>query len=222
MIPVDLWRVSLDVPGNDSPEFLSPDELLRLGRIKHAASRQAFLRARVATRRVIADYLACDPGHIAFEYNVNGKPSIADQVHALSFNVSHSGPHCLIAVTRHGPVGVDIEPVRPGRDFLALARRFYTATENEVLSARSDAGLFYRMWTLKEAHIKARGLKLLDGLDRFECQYENSGRLVCTDRSANPAEYWASRQWDYESVYVAAVVVAGRDIELQEFKLDSA
>ncbi|HBE92073.1 MAG TPA: hypothetical protein DDW55_05925 [Gammaproteobacteria bacterium] len=217
---VHLWSVSLDVASNNLPEILSTDELLRLGRISHVSARQAFLRSRVATRRVLAKYMSCPAEKISFSYNPNGKPGIGNESQTLDFNVTHSGQHCIIAVTRGRQLGVDIEPVRPGRDYQALARRFFTPAENNLLSSSSDETVFYRIWTLKEAHIKARGLKLLDGLDRFECQQERDGELVVIDRSANQDERWTHSQWEYASGYEAAVVIACDYIEMQIYRLD--
>lgn len=217
---VHLWSLSLDSRSNDLPELLSTDELLRLGRISHASARQAFLRSRAATRRILGEYLSCPARQISFSYNPNGKPGFEDHSQTLDFNVSHSGQHCLIAVAKGHQLGVDIEPVRMGRDYQALARRFFTPAEIRMLSSSSDESMFYRIWTLKEAHIKARGLKLLDGLDRFECRQESSGELAVIDGLADRGESWSHSQWEYAAGYEAAVVVACGRIEMQRFRLD--
>jgi 4'-phosphopantetheinyl transferase len=216
---VHLWSVSLDDACNDLPELLSTDELLRLGRISHASARQAFLRSRVATRRVLAEYLSYPAEQISFSYNSNGKPGLGDDKQALDFNVSHSRQHCIIAVSKGQRVGVDIEPVSAGRDYHALARRFFTPAENRLLSSTTDEMLFYRIWTLKEAHIKARGLKLLDGLDRFECRLNSADGLAVIDGSADQAESWSHHQWQFAPGYEAAVVVACDRIEMQTRRL---
>lgn len=215
---VHLWSVFLDDTSNDLPALLSTDELLRLGRISHAGARQSFLRSRVATRRVLADYLSCPPGQISFRYNSNGKPAIEDDSGELEFNVSHSKQHCIIAVTKGQQIGVDIEPVSAGRDYHALARRFFTPAEIQLLSS-SDESMFYRLWTLKEAHIKARGLKLLDGLDRFECRLNSADGLAVIDGSADQAESWSHHQWQFAPGYEAAVVVACDRIDIQTRRL---
>lgn len=207
---VELWQVSLGDTANDHPELLSTEELLRFGKIKHAQARQSFLRSRVATRRILAQYQDRQPDQVDFHYDQNGKPSLTNNQQGVEFNLSHSGDQCLIAVTQGKPVGVDIERVTSGRSYQALAKRFYTPAENQLLVDSSDETLFYRMWTLKEAHVKARGLKLMQGLDRFECSLTSDGELDVHDKQEGQG-VWAQLQWSHAAAYEAALVVSGID-----------
>ena len=65
------------------------------------------------------------------------------------FSLSHSGGLALCALS-HGPVGVDVEVVRPRR--AGLPRRVLSGGE----LARFDGSWedFYRLWTLKESWCK--------------------------------------------------------------------
>ena len=52
------------------------------------------------------------------------------------------------------------------------------------------------MWVLKEASVKARGMKLLAGLDRFQCSLSEDGILKVTDKlRQDDAGNWSARQW---------------------------
>ena len=96
---VHVWSVALDEAELDLPELLSDDEISRLGRIHHSRARLVFLRSRVALRLILASYLDCPGTDIIFNYNENGKPALSsDKSHSLTFNLSHSGNHCLLAV----------------------------------------------------------------------------------------------------------------------------
>jgi len=213
---VELWTVDLAAQELDEPDVLSADERLRLGRITHAPARRAYLRGRVALRRILAGCLDCDPGTIVFRYGPNGKPALADDVSDLQFNVSHSGSLCLVAVTRQRAVGLDVEAVVARRDHRALARRFFTPAEQDLLETTQEpAKMFVRLWTLKEAAVKARGLKLLQGLDRFECLMAD-GVLSVMDRKSEEGELWSSRQWQCAPGFQAAIVVEGAGIEVIE------
>ncbi len=91
---------------------------------------------------------------------VGGVPSPA------GFSVSHSGGHGLIALVPHGRIGVDVEERTPRRNLNDDIRLLFAPGERAELEAadpdrRTD--LFYRLWTLKEAVLKAAGLGL--GLD---------------------------------------------------------
>ncbi len=83
----------------------------------------------------------------------------------LRVSLSHSRMLAAAAVTAIGPVGVDLEPVRPV-DALALARRWFPAPEAAWLALlppgqRDEA--FLGLWTQKEAIAKALGTGLRGG-----------------------------------------------------------
>ena len=99
-----------------------------------------------------------------------GKPRLVSPGR-LEFNLSHSGDHALLAVSRERPVGVDIEVVRPIRERDSIVSRYFTDAERISFDAvppplRDDH--FFRLWTRKEAFLKALGVGLSGGLDRVE------------------------------------------------------
>ena len=72
--------------------------------------------------------------------------------------LSHSGGWVVLAACARGPLGVDVEPVRPRAGVERLAARFFTPAEHACLAACAEPGrmlLFYALWTAKEARIKA-------------------------------------------------------------------
>lgn len=79
----------------------------------------------------------------------------------VSFNLSHSGLHGLIAVERAGRIGMDVEVRRPRPDLLGTVRTIMTPLEARTLSrfpkSEKDHRL-YRIWTLKEAIAKVLGM----------------------------------------------------------------
>lgn len=87
----------------------------------------------------------------------NGKPALRDG--RAQFSLSHSGFYVALAVAER-PVGVDVERVRP-LDW-QVARRCFTALEMDWLSAEPTGEAFCRLWTGKEAILKATG----EGLTR--------------------------------------------------------
>ena len=96
---------------------------------------------------------------------VGGVPSPA------GFSVSHSGGHGLIALVPHGRIGVDVEERTPRRNLSDDIRLLFAPGERAELEAadrdrRTD--LFYRLWTLKEAVLKAAGLGLALDTAGFE------------------------------------------------------
>lgn len=81
-----------------------------------------------------------------------GKPFFPD-FPEKHFNLSHTRGLCLCAFSEDGPVGVDIEVVRPRR--AGLPR--YVLSEEEFAAFDGSWEEFYRIWTLKEAFCKYGG-----------------------------------------------------------------
>jgi len=120
---------------------------------------------------VLAAYLGADPTSIRLIEGEHGRPALApphDQT--LGFNWSHTGEHALMAVGRHLTPGIDVERLRPRPRALQIAQRFFSKEETAALarlpeSAREQA--FLRVWTAKEAVVKALGRGIAFGLDRL-------------------------------------------------------
>ena len=138
----------------------------RLRRFRVERPRRDFALCRAALRVNLCNLLGCTNERLSFGYRKHGKPyALVDgQPASLAFNVSHSTPHGLIAFASAGSpcrrIGVDAEVRRAGRDFDGIAERVYSPGERAALAAawgEDKVRLFYRLWTLKEALIKALG-----------------------------------------------------------------
>ena len=91
--------------------WLSPDEQARSRRFLHAGPRRRFALSRAALRAVLCQRLACNSKRLTFGTSSYGKPfaEVDRMPHPISFNVTHSRGHGLIAVAPAGRLGVDIE-----------------------------------------------------------------------------------------------------------------
>jgi 4'-phosphopantetheinyl transferase len=97
-----------------------------------------------------------------------GKP-YAPALAGIEFNLSHARDHALIAIAREQPIGVDLERIDRKLDAHDLARRFFSTREADALDALPEAQrtiAFLRLWTCKEAVLKALGAGISFGLDR--------------------------------------------------------
>lgn len=136
--------------------------------------RQRGERSTDALRAGIAGYLGIDPYSVDLHRSENGRPVLASPPSALQFSASHSGDALLLGFALGACIGVDIESPRPRPHVLELARRYFTAREAEALAAMPRAeqeDAFYRLWTAKEALLKATGHGLAHGLDRVEFEF---------------------------------------------------
>jgi 4'-phosphopantetheinyl transferase len=68
-------------------------------------------------------------------------------------------------------VGVDIEAIRPVREADAIAIQFFSPLEHAgyaALAPRDRLLGFFRVWTRKEAYVKALGVGFSMALERFD------------------------------------------------------
>jgi 4'-phosphopantetheinyl transferase len=171
---VQIWRVDIAPVAQTIPlllERLSVEERERADRFVFERHRFRYIRARAALRALLGWHLQTPPALVRLGVAPGGKPFLADTNASLYFNVSHSGDLALIAMTKGGEVGIDLEAVRPrADDWVALARRYFASEEVEELESYSTAErvqAFFRGWTRKEAIVKLLGDGLRMPLDRF-------------------------------------------------------
>ncbi|ETP65049.1 4'-phosphopantetheinyl transferase [Burkholderia dolosa PC543] len=150
---------------------LSDAERARAGRfVRHEdAVRSAATRA--ALRDVLGAALGIAPRAVAIVVDDAGRPSL-DRAHrtSLDFNVSHAGDHALLAWAPAGRVGVDIERCERTVDWRALTAQVCAPVEAAYLDALpNDAqpAAFMRVWSAKEALLKALGTGIVGGLRAF-------------------------------------------------------
>lgn len=148
---VDIWfgeRLE-DTALETSIPALNAAERARAARFTVSGPRTEYLSAHILLRRVLARYLDCAPAEVDIVEGENGKPLLKDG--SLWFNLSHSHGLAAVAVTRHGPVGIDIEQIRDVPEQDGIAARYFPPGE---------PGSFFERWTRLEALVKACGCGL--------------------------------------------------------------
>lgn len=153
--------------------LLDDHERDRLARFRREVDAARYLAAHALVRLAIAPD---DPAAAAFDRTCrcgqpHGKPRLIGD--GPAFSLTHAGD--LVGVAVHdGPVGVDVEQVRPLSELAAMAAHTCSPTE-----AAPGPEAFFRLWTRKEAVLKATG----DGLS-----------TPMSDLTVGPAgvEHWAA------------------------------
>lgn len=171
MIETDLFllkpaRVCQDLLAQ-LPEWLSTDEQHIWQAMTHSERRQEYLVSRALLRRLLGERLQQAATSLHFCQDAHGKPRLHHG--RWHFNLSHSGPWLVLALNRREPLGVDIELGLRRRNPLALARRFYAQSEYQWLSSlpvQEQESAFYRLWSRKEAVLKAHGGGIAAGLEK--------------------------------------------------------
>lgn len=173
--------------------WLDGEERSRWQRFQSPVAQRRYVLCRAALRAVLCREIGCPNESLAFEAAKHGKPfALVDgQPASISFNVSHSGNHGLIAVVPSGRLGVDVEERAPRRNIDNLIEGVFSPREKaelESLEGCQQLHMFFRFWTIKEALVKAHGKGLsmdvtklevpetmLQGATRSECQFPDLG-----------------------------------------------
>jgi len=149
-----------------SRRVLCEEELRRAAGLSSVPARRRFVVTRAWLRALLGALHGVAPEAVRIGYGRDGKPQMLGGGQGVCFNVTHGRQVSLLAFALGREVGVDMEEVNRDNDVSAIARRFFSAAEADLLAGLEDQGeryrLFYAWWTQREALAKARGSGLND------------------------------------------------------------
>ncbi|TNE68107.1 MAG: 4'-phosphopantetheinyl transferase superfamily protein [Bacteroidetes bacterium] len=155
-------------------------------------ARLQFLFGRLLIRHL---YGRLNPGGAyAIQLDHYGKPHIAGQPQT-GISISHSGQIVVGAIRSEGPVGLDVEAIRPiqWENF----RTSFQDTEWQYIQKHPNTlSAFYSLWTRKEAIAKADGRGI--GLDFQQIN-------VLANPVLTPTQQWSCAQILTTEKYIAAL-----------------
>lgn len=212
---IHLWSASLDASDLEVGalrRLLNPRELERADRFRVPNAARRFIAARAVLRTLLGTVTATDPARVEFAYGERGKPSVSGAPH---FNASDSGDTVVVAMASE-EVGVDVEGLRSLPNPDRLARRICTPYELEQLDAltEKEAGAaLLRLWTYKEAALKAVGLGLPGGLRNVEIDFR-PGKPPQLRRLREHRKVWSLLTADVDPSLLCSIVIRGADWRL--------
>lgn len=141
---------------------LNADEEARAARFQQTCHGHTWRAGRAWVRHHLATALVEGPASIDFTIDTRGRPHVVGAPPGFDCNWSHSGPWIALAVSTQGAVGIDIEVIRPDFPLSEVESTVCSPGERRALEAAPDETarlhLFFRLWTAKEALMKATGL----------------------------------------------------------------
>jgi len=213
---VDVWQLRLRARPDGvarSKELLSTQERARAERFVFSHLHDAYVVAHAGLRRLLAHHIPdVAASDLEFDTGPHGKPSIRG-AGGVEFNLSHSGEHALVAVSRGRPLGVDIEQVRSNVAYDDVSRHVFSSHEQRALlgaTAADKLSTFFGTWVAKEAYIKAHGMGLVMPLSSFDIAIApgQPPRLAQTRPDADQAARWWLLPLAVPDGYYGALVVA--------------
>jgi len=146
-------------------EFLSHDELQKSELFYNEDDKKRYIMSHGSIRIILGESLNVAPKNINFQYNPYGKPEVHGNQH-IYFNSSHTKNYCAISVSKQYELGIDIEEKRLKElEIYPLVSMLHENEQKYLLKNKDDIiHNFYKLWTAKEALLKAYGIGLSTGL----------------------------------------------------------
>ena len=167
---VDVWVRDTSVervpsPGVDDAGALDEHERERWARFVDAPAARSYLALHLLARSQIGTRLGRPPESLRFDRTCpdcdrqHGRPLLVDDP-GLHLSLSRSGCVVALALSRSGPVGIDVEQVEAARfeGFEGVA--LHARERGAVAGAPSRAPSGAASWVRKEAALKALGVGL--------------------------------------------------------------
>ena len=190
--------------------WLDEGEKARRECFVHPRPQRQFTLCRASLRTELCRALDCSNDELSFGASTYGKPyaMVGGIPASIAFNVSHSGRHGLIAFAPEGRIGVDVEERCMRRDIDGDIRLLFAPDERARLNSaegHSQLEMFWSLWTMKEALLKASGT----GLARDTASFTIPSAMSLGARNAvfrfpdTPSTQWQLERLDSPSFAAA-------------------
>lgn len=190
---------------------LDAEEQKAAARFRSEADRRAYVAAHALARAMLAEAAGRPAQDWRFRRTSHGKPELAT-AHALPwlrFSLSHTRSLVACALAAEDDIGLDVEALSRPEASPGLAERYFAPAEAALLAAQPRAArhaTFLRIWTLKEAYVKATGEGIAAGLSSFAVTLDPP-RLAFAP--GDPAR-WRLMQWQPTPGHILAMALRRR------------
>lgn len=166
-LELDIWTIESPTQEIDTGKLisaLSDIEKTRAASFHRQRDRHRFICFHYALRSILATYFASD-SEVSIVHGKYGKPLLAALPHEgeLWFNLSHSSDRGMLAISRAGEIGADIEYIDPKVQIEQLAQQIMSPAQLAQFSRYppdSQRDVLFECWVRKEAYLKALGVGL--------------------------------------------------------------
>jgi 4'-phosphopantetheinyl transferase len=187
---IHLWQYAIGKPPVAqhlayAMTLLSDAEKRKCAAFHFEKHRAEYALSHAMLRLVLSEYGPVKPEEWQFLTGEWGKPEIAGPVMdtPLWFNLSHTDGFVACVAGRVRQLGVDVENMNRMTSCGEIAKHSFAAAEYEYLKSLPPGRqreAFFRIWTLKEAYIKAEGKGLSIPLDSFHFRFSAGNPIEVT------------------------------------------
>lgn len=189
---MDAWLVDLDAADaarllDHRPGGLTEEEVRRLESFENQEAALRFLRTRRTVRHLVADWLGLSAPEVRIAHGPTGKPYLPDHPDR-HISWSRSDGLLLLCAAACGPIGVDVEVIRPVPSALDVLSFVIPDLPPEAAPAS-----FFPAWTLLEAAVKATGQGLAQGAKSVNLTFATGGTVRFHGIAGHAPGTWHAR-----------------------------
>lgn len=211
----DVWRIPLSSYEKHIPELyqtLERDEKTRARLFLKEKDSHRFIVGRAMLRILLGEYLNIKADKLRFSYDNKKKPTLKyDGKSVINFNVSHSGEYVLIAISDNF-IGIDIERHEYDSELKQIMQLIFSDSEILFINKQdSPSRIFYKLWTRKEALLKASSSGLSNMIKDIPCL---NGYYPVNYSPIISFESWIVNSFYIDEEYPASVAYTGDQTKL--------
>lgn len=158
----------------DLKNYISSYEQLRANKFHSNNNRETYITCHAMLRLVLSHCLNINPLEISYKIGINNKPGLSGN--PVYFNLTHTNEAFAFAVSRDFYVGLDLENIIQDIDIHSISTQFFSKKECSFI-LKSETGAksrFFKLWTRKEALLKALGTGIINNLPQIEVSGRNN------------------------------------------------
>jgi 4'-phosphopantetheinyl transferase len=223
-VPVKLWICPNDdlapaLAGELAAHWFDERERQTAAGFLFERDRRQYVVAHTLVRRALALEAGLAEAELVIWRSSRGRPFLQPLPGGLprggshlDFNLSHAGGYNLLGIVRRHRIGVDVEGLDRDPQAIETIVRTFASEEQEwataVPAGRARDRRVLRLWTLKEAYSKARGLGLGLDFDAFSFTLaDDRGVLAFRPPADDPGGRWRFLELEPVPDVLAAVAV---------------
>ena len=147
---------------------IGKEEQDRADKFVHEKDRTTYISCHAILRLLLSGKLNISPLEITYLNGVYNKPMLPGD--PVFFNITHTGQSFAIVISDSFEAGIDMESINREMNFRGIIKSFFSKSESEFILEEPDkaSDRFFKLWTRKEAFLKALGTGIADNLKGVE------------------------------------------------------
>ena len=191
-----IWFFRTDVALSDEQRAayllqLSVDEEKRYHSFHYEEDKRSYIIAHVLLRNALSKYIDVPVEAWRFACDEHGKPEIVQTagLPEIAFNLTHTKGLCACVVSLNVASGIDAENINRQCNYKGLAKRMFSDEENvSVNVSENPTQKFYKLWTLREAYVKALGVGLSASSKDYSFTLDDNDEYISLHHASETTE----------------------------------